>query len=51
MLYLIQNTVLKLWSMWSGLFSLLPYGDQVAFGALMVLVAISAKLIFGKETA
>lgn len=51
MLYLIQNTVLKLWSIWSGLFSLLPYSDQFAAGALIVLVAISAKLIFGGETA
>ncbi len=45
-----QQTVLKLWGIWSGIFAPLPYSDQVAFGALMVLVAVSAKLIFGRET-
>ena len=50
MLYLVQNVVLKLWGMWSGLFSLFPYSDQIAAIVLVVLWAVSAKLVFGRET-
>jgi hypothetical protein len=50
LLYFTQQTILKLWGFWSGIFAPLPYNDQVAFGALIVLVAVSAKLIFGRET-
>ncbi|MFQ5764468.1 MAG: hypothetical protein ACE5GT_06030 [Rhodospirillales bacterium] len=48
----IQEAVQTFWTFWSGLFEPLPYGDPyLAFAALFVVIAVTAKLIVGKETA
>ena len=52
MFYAIQNIAFKTWSLWSGLFAPLPYGDPfIATLALFVLVAFAAKIIAGGEPA
>ena len=49
--YTFQDTVHTLWRLWSGVFEPLPYGDPyVAVVAMGVVIAVSAKLIFGRET-
>lgn len=46
-----QNAVHALWRLWSGVFEPLPYGDPyLAFVAMAVLIAASAKLFFGRES-
>ncbi len=42
--------VQEAWSMWSGLFQGLPYGDPyVATAALFVMFVIAAKVVAGGE--
>lgn len=48
----IRATVLAFWTIWSGLFRPLPFGDPyLAFAVLFVVIAVAAKLILGRETA
>ena len=52
MFFDLQYAVQAAWIIWCGLFKPLPYGDPyVAIIALFVIVAVSAKLIAGRETA
>lgn len=52
MFFELSNAVQVLWVVWCGLFKPLPYGDPYfAIIALFVIVAVSAKLIAGRETA
>ena len=52
MFFEFQSAVQAMWVVWCGLFKPLPYGDPyVAIIALFVIVAASAKLIAGRETA
>ncbi len=50
MFYAFQNFVLGTWDLWCGLFEPLPYGDPyIAIAVLLVLVAMSAKMVAGGE--
>ncbi len=52
MFFEFQNAIQAMWVIWSGLFKPLPYGDPYfAIIALFVIVAVSAKLIVGREAA
>ncbi len=44
------SIVQKAWSMWSGMFQGMPYGDPyVAIAVLFVLFVVAAKMVAGGE--
>lgn len=52
MVFEFQNAIQAMWIIWCGLFKPLPYGDPYfAIIALFVIIAVSAKLLAGRETA
>ena len=52
MLYLFQDSVLKFWGFWCGLFEPLPYGDPyIAASALFIVFVVSCRLITGRGEA
>lgn len=51
MFHTFQNAVQALWRLWSGVFEPLPYGDPyLAIVAMAVVIAVSAKMFFGRES-
>jgi len=51
LLYTVQTSLTSLWHFWSGIFEPIPYGDPyLAIISIFVILAVSAKLIFGRET-
>ncbi|MDA0305094.1 MAG: hypothetical protein O3B76_02245 [Proteobacteria bacterium] len=52
MLYQFQHSIMEIWSSWCGLFTFIPYGDPyIAFAVLCVLLAMSARILAGRDHA